>query len=314
MSRYRTVDVRLWHDRRFLALSDDGKLLWLFFLTCPQRLAIPGVIVGGEFSLAEQLGWEVERYRKGYAELLAKGLRVRAEGRVVWLTNALKYQKVAGPKAMKGMAKAWDDVPEGALKAAIWEELKIACKSWSVLFAKLFTKVHGEGYAQLHLDGVSDGVPPQGSGTRTGTRPRPGDSEESPPSGATPPTPPEVVLKVVRPLPPEAEAAARRLMDKVIENLPTGTLAKLPDSTKRDRALKWADSMRLLHERDGHSWDEINSMIDWCQQDGFWKSNILSGEKLREKWDQLAARRASVRPQQRGESGLDVAMRIAEGG
>ena len=107
-------------------------------------------------------------------------------------------------------------------------------------------------------------------------------------------SPPAVVTSRVRPpVPPEAEAAARRLLDQISANTPTSTLAKLPESAKRDRAQKWADAFRLLHERDGHSWEEINAMVDWCQADSFWKSNILSGDKLREKWDQLAAKKAN---------------------
>jgi len=30
-------------------------------------------------------------------------------------------------------------------------------------------------------------------------------------------------------------------------------------------------------------------MVDWCQNDDFWQANILSGKKLRDKYDRLAA-------------------------
>lgn len=33
----------------------------------------------------------------------------------------------------------------------------------------------------------------------------------------------------------------------------------------------------------GYSWQEIKKIIDWCQENNFWKSNILSASKLREK-------------------------------
>lgn len=168
MAKYRPVDLRLWSDKRFLSLSDRGRLLWVFYLTTPSSLPIPGVIVGGEATLAEQLGWSVEEYRMGYRELVEKGMKVRAEGRVVWLSNALKYQRIAGPKAIKGMSKVWDDIPEGELKAKIYEALKIACKSWSGLFAKVYGKGYGEGYAQLLMEGLDTGSG-TGSGTRSGS-------------------------------------------------------------------------------------------------------------------------------------------------
>ena len=139
MANWRPVHASLWNDRRFLSCGDDARMLWLFLLTCPS-LPIPGVILGGDASLAEMLGWTTERLRKQFAELSQTGLQVAREGRVVWLRNALKYQTPRNPNMLKGWAKKWDDVPEGRLKPEIWEALKIACKSWSILFGKLFAK------------------------------------------------------------------------------------------------------------------------------------------------------------------------------
>jgi len=101
------------------------------------------------------------------------------------------------------------------------------------------------------------------------------------------------VSKVRPPVPPEAMTAARRLLDLIAVNAPSSTLAKLSEHAKGDRAGKWADAFRLLHEKDGHAWADIAAMVDWCQADPFWRANILSGDKLREKWDQLAAKRAA---------------------
>jgi hypothetical protein len=32
---------------------------------------------------------------------------------------------------------------------------------------------------------------------------------------------------------------------------------------------------------------EIESVITWCQENSFWRKNILSGEKLRAQYDKL---------------------------
>ena len=37
------------------------------------------------------------------------------------------------------------------------------------------------------------------------------------------------------------------------------------------------------NEGKGYTWEEIGKIIDWCQDHSFWKSNILSAGKLREK-------------------------------
>lgn len=138
MAKYRPVDIRLWSDRKFLALGDRGRLLWVFLMTTPSALPIPGVIVAGDAALAEQLGWTTEQFTERFRELFDAGLSVRRDGRVTWLPNALKYQPPHNPNAVKCWAGVWDDVPECALKHDIWDALKIACKSWSVLFGKLF--------------------------------------------------------------------------------------------------------------------------------------------------------------------------------
>lgn len=59
---------------------------------------------------------------------------------------------------------------------------------------------------------------------------------------------------------------------------------------------KWRTEARLLIDKDRRPLDEIRAVIAWCQKDSFWKANILSMPKFREKYDQL--RLASQRPQQ----------------
>lgn len=136
MAKWRPVDVRVWSDRKFLSLSDRGKTLWLYLLTSPFMLPIPGVIVAGELASAEQLGWTAEGFREGFQELLDKGLGVTRSGRLIWLRKALEYQPIQGPNHIAAIAKSWDDVPVCELKVEIWQVLKIACKGWSGLFAK----------------------------------------------------------------------------------------------------------------------------------------------------------------------------------
>ena len=49
----------------------------------------------------------------------------------------------------------------------------------------------------------------------------------------------------------------------------------------------WANDVRLMMERDKRTEKQIAYVIDWCQSNSFWKSNILSISKLRERFDQL---------------------------
>lgn len=49
----------------------------------------------------------------------------------------------------------------------------------------------------------------------------------------------------------------------------------------------WANDIRLMRERDGHKIEQITYLINWVAKDTFWRRNVLSPAKLREKWQQL---------------------------
>ena len=55
----------------------------------------------------------------------------------------------------------------------------------------------------------------------------------------------------------------------------------------------WANEVRLLRERDGpdRTPEGIRLLFAWANQDQFWRTNILSPQKLRKQWDTLTAKR-----------------------
>ncbi len=55
----------------------------------------------------------------------------------------------------------------------------------------------------------------------------------------------------------------------------------------------WINAIRLLRERDGRTHKEIKTLFSWANSNSFWKSNILSPSKLRDKWDQLEIQKSS---------------------
>lgn len=58
----------------------------------------------------------------------------------------------------------------------------------------------------------------------------------------------------------------------------------LDDSSfKKPNMNVWSDHIRLMMERDGRTEEQIKYLIEWSQSNPFWKSNILSTKKLREK-------------------------------
>jgi hypothetical protein len=50
---------------------------------------------------------------------------------------------------------------------------------------------------------------------------------------------------------------------------------------------RWRDAARLLMDADGRSERQVHNMIDWCQNDEFWRGNVMSMPKLRSQYDQM---------------------------
>jgi hypothetical protein len=89
------------------------------------------------------------------------------------------------------------------------------------------------------------------------------------------------------------EKCARWLFGRVLAN---------NDSAKPPNFDGWADDVRLLRERDKRTHAEICELFQWAQADNFWRANILSPAKLREKWDQLTMKRGTPQKGQKHDS------------
>jgi hypothetical protein len=67
--------------------------------------------------MAEELEWDLEAFDKAFQEVLDKGLaKADLKARLVWLPNALKYNKPESPNVVKSWAKEIDLLPECELK------------------------------------------------------------------------------------------------------------------------------------------------------------------------------------------------------
>jgi DNA-binding MarR family transcriptional regulator len=75
----------------------------------------------------------------------------------------------------------------------------------------------------------------------------------------------------------DVEMVCRHLADRIEANG-----SKRPTITET-----WHDAARRLIDRDGRTVEQIVKAIDWCQDDDFWRGNILSMPKLRAQYDRL---------------------------
>jgi hypothetical protein len=95
-------------------------------------------------------------------------------------------------------------------------------------------------------------------------------------------------------VPPAAIDAARRIAAHVKSLMPTAKNISPP--RLENTVAKWAVDIDRLNRLDGRSYDDINKVITFAVNDEFWRTNILSGSKLREKYDMLWIKSAKRGP------------------
>ncbi|QMP84096.1 helix-turn-helix domain-containing protein [Streptomyces phage Alderaan] len=153
-------------------------------------------------------------------------------------------------------------------------------------------------HAHLSEDSPQERNREQGTGKGTGNRE---------PSALAPRDPdPDPVRE-------DVERLCEHLADRIVQNG-----SNRPNITKG-----WRDAARLMLDKDGRTEEQVHGAIDWCQDSDFWRSNVMSMPKLRDKYDTLrlqASRPAAGgnvvpinRPSttdQRVAEGLDLAARL----
>lgn len=107
--------------------------------------------------------------------------------------------------------------------------------------------------------------------------PAPGTEEQGNRGAEEQPSPPAPADAQETTPAPDVEAICNHLADRIEANG-----ARRPTITKT-----WRKDARLLLHKDGYTPQQIHWLIDWCQTDTFWRTNILSMTKLREKFEQL---------------------------
>lgn len=107
--------------------------------------------------------------------------------------------------------------------------------------------------------------------------------------------------KDTSPIDPACMQMAEFLKAAIVRNTPD---ARVPESL-----VKWASAFRLMRDRDKRDFVQVKAVIEWVTANDFWRPNILSAEKLREKYDTLKGQmerpnRSSSPPQATSKNGF----------
>lgn len=122
MGDYRKVQTSIWNDEHFPFMSDDGKLVLLHVMTSFYSNAM-GLYKCSIGALADEMRWDVERYRVAFQEAVDAGFVAYDEAmHVIYLPQFLRDNPPANPNVLRGWAKKWLEVPKSRWKETfLWE-------------------------------------------------------------------------------------------------------------------------------------------------------------------------------------------------
>ena len=290
---YASVKLGIWDDDDFRALTPPAQHLYFLLLTDP-KLSYCGA---GDW-LPKRIrqkakGWEITEILNAALELVDNRLIVIAEDTDEYLVRSfVRHDGVmAHSKLCVSAATATREIGSNSLRRVVIGELKRLKEerpdmpAWDRDAVQEILKrdsidgrvadLFGEGFSPALREAFSQNVP---SGYE-----RPYESPHNSNSNSSPlqqqlkdkDSSSEVATATTR---PDVEAILDHLESKIKDNG-----ARIPT-----RGTKARDAVRLMLDRDERKADAIMAAIDYATGDEFWRANILSAAKLREKYDQLS--------------------------
>jgi len=247
------VASNFWGDKKVRSWNNDTIFLALYLLTSPHKRT-EGLFRLPKGYIAADLNWDLKRLEKPFAKLIEDGfIKYDEEVEVIFIVNALKYQVPENPNQEKAAIKKLKALPETDLLDEFIEKTK--------KYRKVFTKRLRKEFRE--------------------------------PQALTQPQSPTQTQNKTKNIEFKKDSmpfkASSFLIDKILEN---NSKTKVPKKNENDKLMqKWCKNLEKLNrlgpigakknENKGYKWEDIFKLIEWSQNDDFWKTNILSAYKLR---------------------------------
>lgn len=268
MSRTEDFDSEFWADADVADLTVTARYLYIWTWTNP-RCNMSGAYQVTPALIGAETGLTRDEIDETFAEL-ADHRFAFYDGRVLWVRARVKRLRQKTDNIAKSIVAHLAKLPSGHPYVRMFvHEYRNASfldghiSNLSVDPLVTLTDGSGEGHVtqpvepkSLTLYRGSADPPRDGLGDRDGN----GEKE-------------------TRAHDPEITGLCQHLADRMLANDPKAKVA--PDSDR------WLTDMRLLVQRDERPAAEVRRIIDFCQADQFWRANVLSPGKLREKFGQL---------------------------
>ncbi|EME8228526.1 phage replisome organizer N-terminal domain-containing protein [Enterococcus faecium] len=103
-------------------------------------------------------------------------------------------------------------------------------------------------------------------------------------------TTPEIEIEIEKDIDIDKEEKKGKYSDehlRLAKKLQSNLTEDFPKEMNKVDIEKWADTIRLIEERDKASIEAIEYVINWLPTNEFWFGNIRSAKKLREKFEKL---------------------------
>lgn len=165
MAHYRKIDTRIWNDAKFRALSSEGKLAFLYLLTCPNMTAL-GAMRGTIEGLSAELRVPPEAFTEVFGEAFDEGLSKGClkhvsklaiydqEAACIYVPNFVKYQAAESPNVVRAWAKTLEYIPECRLKILAVQGAQVFVQGMSLGFRKAFQ----EAFSEPLTEGIPESV------------------------------------------------------------------------------------------------------------------------------------------------------------
>lgn len=299
---YGVITPGFWDDEKLADLGLEARLVAVFLLTGRQATLIPGIVNLGVAGLSEAARLPMEAAAAGLAELERVGFaEVDARRRLIRIPNAPRYNPPANGNMLRGWYHRWKTLPDCPIKArhvaSFKQAVKLEMPSLSVAWGETFGTVPepvdvvpetvGETVAEPFANGSKNRFETSVVGVSVSV----GAVVSAPEASA------ERKPRQAAPASPEAAQVAEYL------------LAAIRSHTPEHRAdpAKWVRDVDLALRADKHSAADLRLAIDQAHRspDPFWRSNVLSGKKLREHAPSLLIR-ARASPPGKAVGGLTV--------
>lgn len=266
------IRLDIWGDDDWRNLSMGAQYLYMHLLASP-TLNYAGVADWRPARIAGMSGGTTRQMLEAAAVELEAALFIIVDDETeeVLIRSFLKHDGLLQkPNVAKAMVAAYTKTVSATLRGVIVFELnKLAERfpEWRAFDLKEVREVMGKG-----------SVNPSAKGSVKGSQ---SDASLLTPNSLLPtPNSPHLATSEIElsDTPREDVLSLCNLLADLIE----GNGSKRPTIGQG-----WLDAARLMLDKDGREVEKAARLIRWSQDDAFWRANILSMPKFREKYDQL---------------------------